>query len=152
MALVDDNQIEEFRVELAKYFFTVFPNKLLVEREIDLVSRIELSTYDLGCNPLERLEIAVYGLIDENIAVRQIENLTDLGSLSQAMNDLKSRKSLSRSRCHNEQDAILTSRNSFKRTIDGDALIVARMIAAVLLVIRSGHNLLAIRMLKPLSF
>ena len=95
MALVDDNQIEEFRVELAEYFFTVFSNKLLVEREIDLVSRIELSTYDLGCNPLEGLEIAVYGLIDENIAVRQIENLTNLGSLSQAMNDLKSRKSLS---------------------------------------------------------
>ena len=77
VALVNDDEVEEVRVELQVRLLLVIlvADELLVERHVQFVGRIELLACDLGHNLLERLEVLLHRLVDEDIAVGQIEDM-----------------------------------------------------------------------------
>lgn len=140
MALVHDDEVEEGWVETPEDLLAVLPNQLLVEGKIDLVGRIELAMLDLGGDILERREIAILGLVHEDVAVCKIEDLTCLTSLAEAVDDLEGCVGLARTGCHDKEDPVTALGHCLDHAVDCVALIVARLVAAVLIVVGRGHH------------
>lgn len=75
MALVDDDEVEERAVKCPEYLLAVLSNKLLVKGEVDFERRIELPALNLGGYFFQRLKVAVYRLVNQDVSVRQVEDL-----------------------------------------------------------------------------
>ena len=131
MTLVDDDEVEEVRPEeFAEALLVVLAEELLVEREVDLVRcdrrAVVGRVVDLVDDAGERPEILLDGLVDEDVAVGQVEDLLPEARLAQPVDDLEGRVRLARARRHDEQQADLPAGNRIECTVDGDLLIVAR--------------------------
>ena len=75
MALVNDDQVEEVRGELLEdVLLRLGSRDRLVEREVDLERLVHLAVGDLGHRPAERLEVVRLGLVDEDVAVGEVED------------------------------------------------------------------------------
>ena len=131
VTLVDDDEVEEVGPEeLAEALFVVFAEELLVEREVDFVRRDRRAVVgcvvDLVDDTCERSEILLDRLVDEDVAVGEVEDFLPELCLAQPVDDLESRVRLARARRHDEQQALLSAGNRIERAVDGNTLIVAR--------------------------
>lgn len=90
----------------------------------------------------ERSEILLDRLVHEVIAVCEVEDLTLQTAAEQAVNDLESGVGLAGAGRHDEQDAVLPTRDGIEGPVDGIALIVARRIGGLARVERLRDELL----------
>ena len=130
MTLIDDDQVEELRLEqLAIVLLAALPNHLLIECEINLVGRDArtevLLVVDFMDGLAQWLEVLVDGLVDEHVSVGEIEHLLHQPCLQKSVDDLEGGVGLARARCHHEQKAFLPLGNSVHGSVDGIALVVA---------------------------
>ena len=133
MTFVDDDEVKKARVkEFAESFFVIFSKKLLIQGEIYFIGRnsrpVISGIIDFMNDISQGPEVLLNRLVDKDIAVRQIEYLLFEPGFAQTIDNLKSRIGLARTRCHNEQDALLPAGNRTESTVDGDLLIIARRI------------------------
>ena len=72
MALVHDDEIEEFWAELLVSVLVVVVGQPLVERQVDIVSGIDLLVLDDRHCLFERTEVSANSLINERGAISQV--------------------------------------------------------------------------------
>ncbi len=130
----------------------------LIEGEVDLIGRVDrrcfLSTavgrsttlpssrsmvLELGAELGHRLpegpEVVDHGLVDQDVAIGEEEDAFLAPGLPQAPDDLKGGVGLAGAGCHDEEDAILALGDGFDGLVDRDALVVARLLAAGVVVV-----------------
>ena len=95
MTLIDNHQIEELWLkQLFVVLSTLFADELLVEGEINLMGSIRilliLLVADLMNGIGQRLEILFDGLVNQHVAISQVEHLLDETRLQQSIDNLKS--------------------------------------------------------------
>ena len=72
MTFIHYNQIKKAGLELAEWLVAFLARQLLIEAHIDFVGAIERFILYLGNPILERAEIVLHGLVNQNIAVGEI--------------------------------------------------------------------------------
>ena len=138
VALVHDDQVEEVRRILP-----VQPRPALVlgdglvDGEVHLPALGRLAVLDLAAGVAERREDLVLGIIDQDVAVGQVE---DPGPavlaravpprVPQLPADLEGHDGLAGAGRHGEQHAALALEDGLHGAVDGDLLVVARALAA----------------------
>ena len=105
-------------------------DELLIQGKIHLVGRdaaiqVLLIVYLVDGLP-QRLEILLYGLVDQHIAVGEIEHLLHQTRFQQTIHNLEGCIGLARSRCHDEQQAVAALCHGIHRAVDGITLVIAR--------------------------
>ena len=140
MALVDDDEVEERAVKCPEYLLAVLSNKLLVKGEVDFERRIELPALNLGGYFFQRLKVAVYRLVNQDVSVRQVEDLLYSARIAQAMDDLECRIGFARACCHDQQDPFIAVGDCLNGPVDGVALVVARAHAVLPVMVRGGNG------------
>ena len=77
VTLIDDDQVEEVRVELQIRLLLVIlvGDELLIERHVQFVGRVKLLAFDLGHNLLERFEVLRHCLVNQDVTVGEIEDV-----------------------------------------------------------------------------
>ncbi len=78
----------------------------------------------------ERAEVVHHGLVDEDVAVGEEEDALLPPGLPQPPDDLEGGVGLAGAGGHHEQDAVLALGDRLDGPVDGDALVVARLLAA----------------------
>ena len=76
-----------------------------------------------------------HGLFDEDIAVAKKENALLLLCLPKAPDNLERRVGLAGAGGHDQEETVLAFGDGFDGFVDGDALVVARLLAARVVVI-----------------
>ena len=147
MTLIDDDEVEEVRIEeLTVVLLIIVPDKLLVEREVDLVGGDGvppvLREVHLMDDLLEWGEILLDRLVHEVVAVGEVEDLTLHTAAEQAVNDLEGGVGLAGTGRHDEQDAVLPTRDGVESPVDGITLIVTRRVGGLARVERLRDELL----------
>ena len=89
----------------------------------------------------QRFEVLFDRLVNQHVAVSQIEYLLDKTSLQQTIYNLESSIGLTSTSSHHQEHALLTLSNSIDRAVYGIALIVTRRIDVVASAIRLIDNL-----------
>ena len=140
------------RAELPEDLFAVGADELLIEGEVDLVCRVELAMLNLRDHLAQRLEVAVDGLVDEDVPVGKVEHLSSQARLAQAMDYLKGGVRLTRAGGHDEKEPVLALGDRFDRSVDRVALIVAGRVAAALVIKGRRNDALGLLRRKPLRF
>ena len=125
----------------------------LIEREVDLVGGVDAAMLlvdggrqlnlgavfaldglgagaELGHGCAEGAEVVDHGLIDQDIAIGEVEDAFLAPGFPQTPDDLKGGVGLAGAGRHDEQDAVLALGDGFDGLVDGDALVVARLLAA----------------------
>ena len=117
----------------------VIADQLLIQGKIDLMggngALVVLRNIDLMDDLVQRCEILLNGLIHQNIAVRQIQDLLLHPALQEAVYDLEGSIGFARTGGHHQQQALLPAGNCVQGAVDGNALIVARRIGVLAAVI-----------------
>ena len=157
VALINDDQIEEFRrklfVNVALFFGA---GHSLVQRQINFIAfvyqlggfidseihvfdgdlTLDINTLDalrvgaeFGHRALERAKVVDHGLVDQDVAVGQKQDAFFCAALSQAPDDLKGGIGFAGAGGHDEHGAVLTLGNGFYCAVDGIELVVARCFA-----------------------
>jgi hypothetical protein len=136
MAFVDDDQVEEIRRELLVdvLFFFVAGDRL-IEREIDFEGLVGLPVDDLGHRLAEGLEVVGAGLVGEDVAVDEEKDAFSGLRLPQPPDDLEGGIRFSGAGRHDQQDALLSAGDGFDGAVDSVDLVVARGLAAAVVVI-----------------
>ena len=80
-------------------------------------------------------KVVDHRLIDKDVAVGEVKNAFLATGLPQAPDDLKRRVGLAGAGGHDEEDAVLALGDGFDGFVDGDALVVARLLAAAVVVV-----------------
>ena len=73
----------------------------------------------------QRLEILLYGLVDQHIAVGEIEHLLHQSRFQQTIHDLEGCIGLACSRCHYQKKTVTSLRYGIHRSVDGITLVIA---------------------------
>ena len=102
MAFIHHNQIKESRLELAEWLVAFIARQLLIEAHINFVSAIERFIFHLGNHIFERAEIVLHGLVNQNIAVGEIENALFQFVFHQPPDDLKGGVGFARTGRHDQ--------------------------------------------------
>ena len=125
----------------------------LIEAEVDLVGGVDAACFlsravgsstdvpssrsmvlELGAELRHRFsegaEVVDHRLIDQDVAISQKEDAFLAPGFPQAPDDLEGGVGLAGARRHDEQDAVLALGDGFDGLVDGDALVVARLLAA----------------------
>ncbi len=130
MALVDDDHVEEIRWVLPQDTEAVGRiGEGLVQREVDLATRVR-STLDLPDSvPKHRTEFARDGLIHQDVAVGEVEHPGSPSSvrptpLPELPHDLKRHERLARPGGHREQHPLPAVNRRLDSPVDGDPLVV----------------------------
>ena len=150
VTLVYDDEVKEIRFEkLGKMLLIVVAHQLLIQGEIDLVGSngagVVPGNIDLVNDLLQRGEVLLDGLIHQDIAVGQVENLTLQAALQQAVDDLKGGIGLSGAGGHHQKQAGLPAGDGIQGAVDGDALVIAGRIGGLAAVIGLVQNLFLVR-------
>jgi len=133
MALVHDDEVEEIGGKLLVEAgpASVFGQRL-VNGEIDFPALDHLTTFDLVPGVPERGEHLVLGVVDENVPIREIEDLRASmfpGAIPTRVpklpTNLKRDRGLARPRGHGDQLPALPLENALDRAVNGDLLVVA---------------------------
>lgn len=75
MAFVDHDQIEEIWCDLFKRFLVFLrASYSLIEREVNFISGINGASADFGHCRTKWLEIIIFGLVDQNVAIGKEQN------------------------------------------------------------------------------
>ena len=158
VAFIDHDQIEEAGRKLPVDFLVfLWPGDRLVESEIDFKGRINevllvegLRHVDLvaivaldgpgmfrqlGHRPAEGAEIVHHGLVDQHVAVGKEQDALLASRLPQPPDDLKCGVGFARAGGHDEQDAVLALGDGLDGGVDGVDLVIARRLAAAVVVI-----------------
>ena len=158
MALVDDDEIEEAGRELAKELLALLrPGDCLVEAEIDLVGGVDapspvngvgqlpgraVRTFDglrfrgqLGHRRTEGPEVVDHCLVDQHVAIGEEQDAFLAAGLPESPDDLERGVRLSRAGRHDQQDAVGALGDRFDGGVDGVDLVVARRLAAAIVVV-----------------
>ena len=93
----------------------------------------------------EGAEVVHHRLIDQDIAVGKEENALLAPGLPQTPDDLEGGVGLAGAGGHDEQDAVLALGDGLDGFVDGDALVVARLLAAAVVVVILKNDPLLIR-------
>ena len=93
----------------------------------------------------EGAEVVHHRLIDEDIAVGEEEDAFLAAGLPQAPDDLEGGVGLAGAGGHDEEDAVLALGDGFDGRVDGDALVVARLLAAAVLEVVLEDDLFLLR-------
>ena len=146
MAFVHHNQIKKLGFKLAKRLASFFARQLLIQAHIDFIRAVERFVFHLGDDFFKGAKIVLNGLIDQNIAVGEIQHAFFQPAFHQPPDDLKRRVSLARARCHHQKHAVLPAAYRFYCAVDGDALVIARGngLVAVKMVVGQQRGLLAV--------
>ena len=137
VAFVDDHQIEEAAAELPVDVLLLLASAhRLVERQVDLVARVQVAVPDLGHHRAEGLEVVGHGLVGEDVAVHEEQHPPDLPRLPQPPDDLEDGEGLPRAGGHDQQHPAPAPGDGLHRPLDGRALVVAELLAAGVLVAR----------------
>lgn len=151
VALVDDNEVEKSRGELFENVLVLFASgEALVEGEVDFVGGIDLAVLDLRHLVPERLEIVGNRLVDEDVPIGEEEDAFLLPGFPKAPDDLEGGIGFSRTRCHNEENAVFSLGDSFHGTVDGDLLVVARAFPAAVFIVGLHYGLFGF-LVEPLG-
>jgi hypothetical protein len=100
--------------------------KALVEREVNIVSGVNLLVLDDSHGFLEMAEVVADRLVNQRRAVSEKENALLSAALPEAINDLEGGVGLARACGHDEQDTVQAAGDGLDGTIDGDLLVVTR--------------------------
>ena len=131
VTFIDDDEIEKVRRKLAVDLLPLFlACDRLIEGKVDLIVLPDLAVADLVHHFAERCEVLLHGLVHQDVAVGQKQDAFAGLGFPQAPDDLKSRVGLAGAGRHDQQHALLPLRDRFDCAIDGDALVVARLLAA----------------------
>ena len=145
VTFIDDNKIEEisgekfreafYRLRVSFIIAVFIACKLLIKRKINFMrsdgNRIILGEIDFVNCLFKRSEILLYGLIDEYIAVGEIQHLALKSAFKQTIDNLKRRIGFPRTRRHNKKKPVLPSGYSLNRTVDGVSLIISRIVSVL---------------------
>jgi hypothetical protein len=135
MALVDDDEVEEVRRELAEHPVRVLTavGDGLIQREVDLAARLRLAL-QLPDRPFtERRDVLSQSrLIDEDVAVGEVEDprvaVGTPPAAPQLPDDLHRDERLAGAGRHREQQALVAPEHGLHRTVDGRDLVVAGLL------------------------
>ena len=165
VALVDHDQVEEARRELAEQLLPFLrAGDRLIEAEIDFVGGIDPPPGverggdidagavvaldglrlggELGHRAAERAEVVDHRLVDQHVAVGEVEHALRAARLPQPPDDLKGGVGLAGAGRHDEQHAVAALGDRLDRGVDGVDLIVARGLVAAVGVVILKHDLL----------
>ena len=133
--------------------------RLLVDRGGDLNFAAVLSLDGLRAGAqlrhrrAERTEVVDHRLVDEDVAIGEEEDPFSPPGLPQTPDDLKRRVGLAGAGGHHQQDAVLALGDGLDRRVDRDALVVARLFAAaVVVVVLEDDCFLSRRQALPLRY
>lgn len=127
VAFVDHDQVEEVAGELLVDVHLFFgTGDGLIERQVDFVGGIDLAFGDFGHRLAEGLEVVVFGLVDQDVAVGQKQDAFLLFRFPQPPDDLEGGVCLAGARSHHQQDTVLAARHSLDGAVDGIHLVIAR--------------------------
>ncbi len=90
---------------------------------------------ELGHGRTEGAEVVDHGLVDQDVAVGQEQDAFLAPGLPQPPDDLKGGVGLAGAGGHDQQDAVLALGDGLDRRVDGVALVVARLLAAAVVVV-----------------
>ena len=93
----------------------------------------------------EGAEVVHHGLVDQDIAVGEEKNAFLAPGFPQAPDDLEGGIGLAGAGGHDQEDAILALGDGFDGLVDGDALVVARLLAAAILEVVLEERFLPVR-------
>ena len=145
VTLIDDNKVEEIRLECTERLFILITGQLLIKGQIQLIGAVQLFALDFRHDLCKRLEVLLHGLVDKNVAVSKEQDLFLSAGFPKAMNNLERSISLASAGRHNEENAVLPTGNRINGAVDGDALIVARGLITQLEIVRLGNKLFLLR-------
>ena len=69
VTLIDDNKVEEIRLECTERLFILITGQLLIKGQIQLIGAVQLFALDFRHDLCKRLEVLLHGLVDKNVAV-----------------------------------------------------------------------------------
>ena len=104
---------------------------------------------ELGHGRAEGAEVVDHGLVDEDVAVGEEEDALLAPGLPQPPDDLEGGVGLAGAGGHDEQDAVLALGDGFDGRVDGDALVVARLLAAAVVEVVLEDDLLPASGARP---
>ena len=104
---------------------------------------------ELGHRGAEGAEVVHHGLVDEHVAVGEVEDALLAAGLPQPPDDLKGGVGLAGAGRHDQQDAVLAFGDGFDGRVDGVALVVARRLAAAVVEVVLKDDLLCCRAPGP---
>ena len=141
VTLIYDDEIEKVRLEqLAEMLLTFITDELLVQGEVNLMggdgTGIVFTDVDLMGDLFQRGKILLDRLIDQNIAVCKVEDLTLHPALKQAVHDLERGIGFTRAGGHNQEQTILPFGNRVNCAIDCYSLIITGRIGVLATVVR----------------
>ena len=134
MALINNDEIEE----VARIFFiqprpSFILREGLIDGEIHLASFVDLTILDLPARIAERSKDLVFWVIDENVAVSQIENLRTsvfAGAIPSCLPELPANLK----RHYSQKNAALALQNRLHGSVYSDFLIVAGTLSGEMVV------------------
>ena len=140
MALVHDDEVEEVGRVLsvqARAAF-VFGNGL-IDGEVDFPPLADLAVGDLPAGIAERREGLVLRVVDQDVAVGKVENLGAAvfarpvpQGVPELPADLEGDQGLAGAGRHREQDSPLPFQDRLHHPIDGDLLVVAKLLLGLM--------------------
>ena len=137
MTLIDDDQIEEVRRELViDGFSRLAADDRLIERQIDLERSVDAprilvnqAPIELGHRVAERRKVIDARLIHQDVSVGEEEDPLGRPGLPKPPHDVERCVGLAGPGCHGEKDSLLALGDCVNRPVDGDLLVVARLLA-----------------------
>ena len=145
VTLVNDDEVEEIRLECTERFFVLIARQLLIEGQIQFVGAVQLFALDFRHDLCKRLEVLLHGLVNEDVAVSKEQDLFLSTGFPKAVDDLESGVGLAGAGRHNEKNTVLPTGYCVNGAVDGNTLIVARGFITRLEIIRLCDELLLLR-------
>src|SRR5262249_54306179 len=143
MALVHNHQIKEVRRELpVDILFFLVAGYGLVQREINLVTLIDLTMRYLAHGRAERFEVVDARLINQDVAVSQVQDPLLRPGFPEPPDDLERGIGFPRSRGHDQENTVLPLFNRLDRSVNSDPLVITRFFAAAVGVVILRDDLL----------
>ena len=109
------------------------------ERQLNLSAVLALDGLrpgaELGHRRAKGAEVVHHRLVDQDVAVGEVQDAFPLPGFPQTPDDLERSVGLARASRHYEQNAVLPLGDGLDRLVDGDALVVARLLAACIVVV-----------------
>ena len=102
VTLVDDDEVEEIRLECTERLFVLITRQLLIEGQIQLIGAIQLFALDFRHDLCKRLEVLLHGLVNEDVAVSKEQDLFLSAGFPKAVDNLESSIGLAGAGRHNE--------------------------------------------------
>src|SRR5690606_1420162 len=126
VALVNDNQVKEFRRKLfVRICLFVSPSQSLIQSQIHFIALIYHTVFYNRHFILKVFEIASSCLVNQCVSVSQKQDSFFLSALPKSVDDLKSCVGFSCSSCHHQQNSVLPFGNSFNGSVYRNLLVVS---------------------------